>query len=127
MADRKTTELQPATSPQGADLLYLVQNVSGTPTSKSVTVTVLFGNINTNVQVNASNEVRHIDHFVSANNQVEFLAPVEIDDLTLTTVQAAPTNSNDITAPRGKIWFDSDYLYITTDTNFVKRVALTDF
>ena len=41
MANKKITELTEETSPQGADLLPLVDDVSGTPTTKKVTVTNL--------------------------------------------------------------------------------------
>ena len=41
MANKKITELTEETSPQGADLLALVDDVSGTPTTKKVTVTNL--------------------------------------------------------------------------------------
>ena len=43
MANKKITELTEETSPQGADLLALVDDVSGTPTTKKVTVTNLMG------------------------------------------------------------------------------------
>jgi len=38
MANEKVTALTEETTPVGADLLYLVDDVSGTPTSKKVTV-----------------------------------------------------------------------------------------
>ena len=41
MANKKITELTEETSPQGADLLALVDDVSGTPTTKKVTATNL--------------------------------------------------------------------------------------
>ena len=41
MANKKITELTEETSPQGADLLARVDDVSGTPTTKKVTVTNL--------------------------------------------------------------------------------------
>jgi len=43
MANKKITELTEETSPQGADLLALVDDVLGTPTTKKVTVTNLMG------------------------------------------------------------------------------------
>ena len=41
MANKKITELTEETSPAGADILALVDDVSGTPTTKKVTVTNL--------------------------------------------------------------------------------------
>lgn len=38
MADQKLTQLTEETTPAGADLLYLVDDVAGTPASKKVTV-----------------------------------------------------------------------------------------
>lgn len=53
MSDRskKVTELTALTSPAGEDLLLIVDDPSGTPTTKKVTVSNLFGNSTANVVV----------------------------------------------------------------------------
>lgn len=51
MSDRskKVTELTTLTSPAGEDLLLIVDDPSGTPITKKVTVSNLFGNSTANV------------------------------------------------------------------------------
>ena len=49
MANKKITELTELTTPAGADIVAIVDDVAGTPTTKKVTVTNLMG------QASASN------------------------------------------------------------------------
>ena len=49
MADKKVTELSAITNLSGDDLLLVVNDPSGTPTSNKVTVTNLFANVVPNV------------------------------------------------------------------------------
>lgn len=53
MSDRskKVTELTALTSPAGEDLLLIIDDPSGTPTTKKVTVSNLFGNSTSNVVI----------------------------------------------------------------------------
>lgn len=53
MSDRakKITELSALTAPAGDDLLVIVDDVSGTATTKKVTVANLFGNSTANVVI----------------------------------------------------------------------------
>ena len=53
MSDRykKVTELTALTSPAGEDLLLIVDDPSGTPVTKKVTVSNLFGNSTANVVI----------------------------------------------------------------------------
>ena len=53
MSDRskKVTELTALTAPAGEDLLLIVDDPSGTPTTKKITVSNLFGNTSANVVI----------------------------------------------------------------------------
>ena len=53
MSDRskKVTELTALNTPAGEDLLLIVDDPSGTPTTKKVTVSNLFGNVAANVVI----------------------------------------------------------------------------
>jgi hypothetical protein len=53
MSDRskKVTELTALTTPAGEDLLLIIDDPSGTPTTKKVTLTNLFGNSSANVVI----------------------------------------------------------------------------
>ena len=94
MSDRakKITELTALTAPAAVDLMVIVDDPSGTPVTKYVTVGNLFGN--------------------SAANVVIY--------------NSTPANST-ITVKKGTLMFDSDYLYIATANNTLKRVALSSF
>ena len=94
MSDRakKITELAALVAPTAEDLMVIVDDPSGTPVTKYVTVSNLLGN--------------------SAANVVIY--------------NSTPANST-ITVKKGTIMFDSDYLYVATSNNTLKRVALTAF
>ena len=94
MSDRakKISELTALTAPAAVDLMVIVDDPSGTPITKYVTVGNLLGN--------------------SAANVVIY--------------NSTPANST-ITVKKGTLLFDSDYLYLATANNTLKRVSLTAF
>jgi hypothetical protein len=94
MSDRakKISELTALTAPAAEDLMVIVDDPSGTPTTKYVSVGNLFGNVAANVVI----------------------------------YNATPANST-ITVKKGTLTFDSDYLYVATANNTLKRIALTAF
>ena len=94
MSDRakKISELTALTAPAAVDLMVIVDDPSGTPTTKYVSVGNLFGNSSANVVI----------------------------------YNATPANST-ITVKKGTLMFDTDYLYIATANNTLKRIALTAF
>ena len=94
MSDRakKISELSALTAPAAVDLLVIVDDPTGTPITKYVTVGNLLGNAAANVVI----------------------------------YNATPANST-ITVKKGTLMFDTDYLYIATANNTLKRIALTAF
>ena len=94
MSDRakKISELTALTAPAAVDLLVIVDDPTGTPITKYVTVGNLLGNAAANVVI----------------------------------YNATPANST-ITVKKGTLIFDSDYLYVATANNTLKRIALTAF
>ena len=108
MADRssKITELTALTTPAGSDLLVIVDDPSGTPITKKITVDTLFSNLASNVTFSNTT-------VLSANTLV-------IRRFT------TPGNSSP-TVTKGTILFDEDYIYVATSNNTLKRVALSAF
>jgi hypothetical protein len=108
MSDRakKVSELTALTAPAGEDLLYIVDDPSGTPASRKVTVSNLFTNCSSNLTL--SNAA-----VLSANTVV-------------VRRKQTPANST-ITVTQGTFFYDSDYLYIATSNNVLKRVSLSAF
>jgi hypothetical protein len=101
MADRakKISELTALTSPSGDDLLVIVDDPSGNVATKKVTVNNFF-NVANAVVVSANT-------LIVRNNQT-------------------PANST-ITVTKGTIMYDTNYLYIATANNTLKRVSLSSF
>lgn len=46
---------------------------------------------------------------------------------TITIQNSNTPASSTITVPKGRMWYDTDYLYIAVSNNVVKRVALSSF
>lgn len=103
---KKITELTALTAVSGDDLLVIVDNPSGTASTRKVTVANLLGNSSANVTVANSATF-------SANSVV-------------IRRQQTPANSS-IAVTKGSLFWDSDYLYIAVDTNTLKRVSLESF
>ena len=93
----KVSELTSLTNASSDDLLLIVDDPSGSPQSKKITVGNLF-----NVSSNAA-----------------FSANVVFNSNT-------PANST-ISAQQGTIFYDSNYIYIAVANNTLKRVALSSF
>jgi hypothetical protein len=100
----KVSELTSLTNASSDDLLLIVDDPSGSPQSKKITVGNLF-----NVSSNAA---------FSAN--VVFNANVALK------YSNTPANST-ISAQQGTIFYDSNYIYIAVANNTLKRVALSSF
>lgn len=109
MADRsrKISELSALSAVAANDLIVVVdKHSSNTATTKSANVSVLFGNVSTNTTL--------------SNSAVLSVKEVVVRDNT------TPANSS-ATVTQGKIWADSNYLYVAVANNTIKRVALSSF
>lgn len=93
----KISELERVTTFQSDALLVMVSDPSGGAQTIAITAGDLFGN----VSVNATFTDLHL-------------------------VEATPNTSSDVVG-KGKLWFDSDFIYIATSNNEIKRVALSTF
>lgn len=104
---RKITELSALSAVAANDVFVVVdKHSSNTAVTKSANVSVLFGNVSTNTTL--------------SNSAVLSVKEVIIRDNT------TPSNSG-ITAVPGKIWADSNYIYVAVANNTIKRVALSSF
>jgi hypothetical protein len=125
MADRKVTELTALTTANSADLLYVVDNPSGTPESKKVSLLTLLGNLPANTSVGGT---------LAATGNVTFTGTKVVADtgtLTLTSSTAVASNNAEtvfgVSGMQGSIFWDSNYLYVATSNTVIKRVALSTF
>lgn len=116
---KKVTDLTAANSASSTDLLYIVTDVSGTPTSKKITANNFF-NSNSSAKfatVTAAN--------ILANGGVVAANSVMI------SYNIAPTSNTDVPSgmANNTMWTDGNYIYVVANTasatQKVKKVALT--
>ena len=134
MPSRKVTELETLLTPNGLDVIYIIDDVAGTPTGKQMSLNVLFGSVTVNTSISATLTVA--GKTTLANTLVEKLTvsgpsvfgqtTVQSNGIVITT-QLTPANSSVEAITTGKIFYDENYLYIKTANTIIKRVALSSF
>lgn len=125
MADRKITELAALTSANQKDLLYVVDDPSGTPVSKKISLYNLFGSIPANTSITGTATV-------SGNTTLNGAKTViSAGQVTLSSTTSVGSNNATTVLSRadgqGTIFWDENYLYLATSNTQVKRVALSVF
>lgn len=112
---KKLTELDALTTAANTDILYIVDDPTGSAVSKKITVeNVLQSNVSANFA---------IDGNIEASGTVT-------GNVVISTYASTPADSNSAPAfANGAMWTDGSYLYVVTDStsNEVKRVTLTTF
>ena len=136
MADKKITQLTSLASPASEDLLLIVDNPSGTPTSKQISIKNLAGgmpntavstlSVSANTTINGSNTV------VSSNVTFTSARGPRTAARYITVGKSTGTVSNNATTElgggmQGSILFDENYIYVATSNTVIKRVALSVF
>jgi hypothetical protein len=126
MADKKVSQLDSLTTAAAPDLLMIVSNPNGTPTSKKITVKSLFGAVGSNTVFSANVTVR--------GNRAQFASNVNVTKtLTANTVKitfgSTPASNNATTASMavGELRFTNTYMYIAVNATTIKRIALSTF
>lgn len=139
MADRKITELTALTSPTQKDLLYVVDDPTGTPASKKMSLYNLFGSVPANtsitgtVTVSGNTTFSGANSVFSANLNITSSKGPKITAGVVTLAAKTTVGSNNATTVlgqgglHGSIFWDEDYLYVATSNTQIKRVALSVF
>lgn len=125
MADKKITELTALTSPNQKDLVYVVDDPTGTPASKKLSLHSLFGAIPANTSITGTLAV-------SANSIMSGTKTAVNNGIIQLSTKSTVASNNATTVlgsadRQGSIFWDSDYLYVATANNQIKRVALSVF
>lgn len=94
----KITELTALTTPANSDVIPIVDDPSGSPATKKITVANLTKTVYSNT--------------ITANTLI---------------ISGNSTPSNTATATAGTLLWDSDYIYVATANNSWKRVALSNY
>ena len=139
MADKKVTQLTALTSPVGEDLLLIVDDPSGTPVSKKVTLNSFFGSVAANTTMSgtltatANVTVSGSNTIFTSNVNIGSSSQLKVDSGVVTLGAKSTITSNNATTQlgggglQGSLFWDENYLYIATSNTVVKRVALSTF
>ena len=139
MTDKKVTQLTSLTSPASEDLLLVIDNPSGTPTSKQITVKNLLGSAPSNTSitgtltVSANTTLNGSNTVISSNVNMTSTRGPRTSAKWITIAKTTGSVSNNATTElgsgglEGSIFWDEDFLYVATSNTVVKRVALSVF
>ena len=126
MADKKVTELTAITSVSGDDLLLVVNDPSGTPESRKVTVSNLFASVDSDT-VHSGKVTFSANTTISGNKSTVSANTTFSGNLRLTSDTPASNNAASEGYGVGSIWYDDDYIYVATASGTIKRAALSTF
>ena len=148
MADKKVSALSAVTSISSDDLFMVVNDPQGTPASNKVSVKSIFNSVPANTSITgrfsttANNTLAGTTTTISSNTTVSgnltstrtatFSGTLHITGdkkFVLSTKSAAPGSGNAVAQglAAGTIFYSNTHLYIVTDSNTIKRVALSAF
>lgn len=104
-SQNRVSALTALTQAAAEDLFYIVDDPSGTPTSKKITTK------------------NFLESNVAAN--VSFSGPLKATFIG-TSVNSTPANATNVPAGAqvGSIWSDGSYIYVVTGASALKRVAI---
>ena len=126
MADQKVSQLPSLTNAATPDLLYIVSDPNGTPTSKNITVKNLFGNIPSNTTIAGAKFTVRAITTTTANVNVTKTLTANTVKITFGTAPGS-NNATSVGMAVGEMRFTNNYLYIAVSPTVVKRVALNVF
>ena len=120
MADKKVTALTAATSVAAEDLFMVVDNPSGTPASKKVSVTNIFGSVPTAAVFTKDVTVSGDNATVSANNTFSGTGNLRLTSATPTTNNPTTDVDDIINNVHSKINL------VPTEDNMMETLTMTE-
>lgn len=122
MADKKVSQLTSLTSTTSEDILLIIDDPNGTPTSKKITVKALFGSIGSNVAIRSSNTI------ITSNLNLTTSSLMKVNNFILTS-RSNPSTNNAVNEGYkiGQMFFSNTFMYIAVNRTTLKRVAISSF
>ena len=125
MADKKITELTALTTPNQKDLIYVVDDPTGTPASKRISLHNLFVSVPANTSITgtlavSANSILSGSKTAVNNGIIQLSTATTVASNNATTVLGSADR-------QGSIFWDTNFLYVATSNTQVKRVALSVF
>ena len=112
----KISELNAVTTLTSDDLIMVVNDPAGSPTTNKIT----FGNMLANVNI-----VAKFSNTVNSSGNITSTSIINSTNLFI-NYRTTPTTNTDV-VQSGKLWFDNDYIYVSISNNNIKRAALSNF
>ena len=112
----KISELNAITTLTSDDLIMVVNDPAGSPTTNKIT----FGNMLANVNI-----VAKFSNTVNSSGNITSTSIINSNNLFI-NYRTTPTTNTDV-VQSGKLWFDNDYIYVAISNNNIKRAALSNF
>ena len=112
----KISELNAVTTLTSDDLIMVVNDPAGSPTTNKIT----FGNMLANVNI-----VAKFSNTVNSSGNITSTSIINSNNLFI-NYRTTPTTNTDV-VQSGKLWFDNDYIYVSISNNNIKRAALSNF
>jgi hypothetical protein len=136
MPVNKVSDFSAITSASSDDVLLIINDPTGTPTSKKISVKHLFSGVPANTAIaglfstSANTTLAGSKVTVNANTTLNGTTTVSGDKgfvLSTQSVDAGTSNAVTESLTAGTIFYSNTYMYIVTDSNTVKRVTLETF
>ena len=140
MADKKVTALTALTAASNNDILLIVDDPTGTPISKKITVEDVFGNTTkTNLvkfdvgssNTNLSGTVLNLWPLGGPTSNVTVQGSLAIANSGVFRINSSTTPSSNNTATAGwtvgQIGWDANYLYVAVSGTVIKRFTANTF
>jgi len=134
MADKKVSQLTSLGTTASEDLLLVIDDPNGVPTSKNITVKNFFGAVpsntvfNSRVTVKGNATITCSNTVITSNVNITSNGLLKVNNF-ITTLRSTPGSNNAATAGYkvGQAFFTNTHLYIAVNTTTLKRVALSTF
>jgi hypothetical protein len=133
-----TSQLPSLVTLANTDLLMVVVSPSTAPANKKVTIWQLLGMLPANthflarITAQGNATFNGTGNLFTGNTSIQGIATVRNltvanNYVTISTAHATPANTTATSVTRGAIFWDSNYIYVATADNTVKRAALSTF
>lgn len=126
MADKKISQLTSQTSVAAEDLLLVIDDPNGTPTSKKMTIKAFLSRLPANTVFTANVTVSGNKTLITSNAVFTKSTTVNTFNITLGSTPAS-NNATTVGMSVGQMRFTNTYLYIAVNATTIKRVALGTF
>ena len=134
MADKKVSQLTSLGATASEDLLLVIDDPNGVPTSKNMTVKNFFGAVPSNTVFNSRVTIRGNTTITCSNTVVTSNVNLTTNGLLrvnnfITTLRTTPISNNAMVSgyKPGQAFFTNTHLYIAVNATTLKRVSLSTF